>query len=270
MQLSQALTFVQDRVKTIFATDNSISSDEIMLDVLDKDNVSEGIYISLLYAEEEKTLRNNSYMQTYYRDNNPINEVEGYRKVNPKLYMNLYVMIVSTKASYQEAIKQISRIISAFQAKNVFLSNREVVNENGTTIVNEFGRDKNLLDKLVFEINTLTFEQNNSLWQTLGGKIHPYIIYKVKVVAFAEARTESDMVPIDTRVALVKPVNRYSIKDIKDCSIGMEGSGTCASEVAEYVSQQPQSGKGVIFIEKNEEYDALKKQWNTHSSIETK
>ncbi len=262
--------FVQDRVNAILTEAPSLVIEEgVKLDILDKDNISNGVYISLLYAEEEKTLRNNSYMQTYYKDNNPSNDIEGYRKVNPKLYMNLYVMIMST-VSYLEALKQISRIISAFQSKNVFLSNREVVSGNKTTIINEFGSDKNLLDKLVFEINTLTFEQNNSLWQTLGGKIYPYIIYKVKVVAFAEARTESNMIPIDTRVALVKSAKHPTLKAIKDGATDIEYEDAHQNVTAEILSHQLQEGSNIILIEKNKEYDTLKEHWNGKALEETK
>lgn len=196
MPLHQSLTYIKKKIEEMLNTPNV----DVYLDSIGKDDVKEGVYVSLLYAEEEKTLKNNDYLQTYYEKENP-SKVEGYRKVNPKLYLNLYVLIVSSYTPYEEALKHISRIVAGIRTKNVYGKYRD-----GGVLHDDFDSDYDKLEKLVFDIHTLTFEQNNSLWQTIGSKLCPYVIYKVKMAAFAETKTVPDMVPIKRVLGLVEPI----------------------------------------------------------------
>lgn len=177
MPLHQSLTFIKQKVEAMIKA----STVETYLDSIGKDDVKEGVYVSLLYAEEEKTLKNNEYLQTHYENDKKSNPITGYSKVGPKIYLNLYVLIVSTYAPYEEALKHISSIIAGFRNKNVY---RRFKNDEDK-IVDELGNGFEILDKLVFDIHTLNFEQNNSLWQSIGTKLYPYIVYKVRAIAFA-------------------------------------------------------------------------------------
>lgn len=267
MLLDQSLSFIQDRVKNILEDAGFEKIDqEIMLDIPDKDKPEEGIYVSLLYLEEEKTLKNNNYLQTFHDPNKP-GVVTGYRKVNPKLYLNLYVLITSTAATYSEALKHISCVLSAFQIKNVFSRNTIVLDTEGKKelTVDDFGAKYDLLDKLVFEIHTLTFEQNNSLWQTMGGKIYPYIIYKVKTVAFAEPEGEPDMKPIDSRVGLVKPISEAPVMMNSGDKDNVEG------ENAETSIPTPAETSDIVWVESNDEFKKRKqKKWKPETSSKPK
>ncbi len=106
--LHQALSFIKDLIeeelKRLFPT-----IDVFLDNICKEDNKEKGVYITLLHTEEEKTLKNNEYLQTYYLENK---EIDGYRKVNPKLYLNLYVMVSSYDTNYEESLKHISHIIS--------------------------------------------------------------------------------------------------------------------------------------------------------------
>ena len=58
MPLHQALTYIKKNVEEILNAPNV----DVYLDSIGKDDVKEGVYVSLLYAEEEKTLKNNDYL----------------------------------------------------------------------------------------------------------------------------------------------------------------------------------------------------------------
>lgn len=188
--IQTTLTFIKDLVES-FINDSNV---ETYLDVLSKDETKEeGIYVSLLYFEEEKMMKNNRHMIPVY---NKKSEIDGYQKVNPTIYLNLYVMIISNLSQYGEALKQISCVIEHLQQKNVFLKTETGditegggFDNNGYPILNESKYPK--LEKVVFEMETLTFEQNNSLWQAIGSKLYPYVIYKVKTLAFAQTAGEN-------------------------------------------------------------------------------
>ncbi len=149
MPIHQSLTFIKQKVEAMIQS----STVETRLDSIGKDDVKEGVYVSLLYAEEEKTLKNNEYMQTHYEGNKKTNPIAGYSKVGPKIYLNLYVLIVSTYNPYEEALKHISGIIAGFRNKNVY---RRV--EEGNKMIDDFNGNFEILDKLVFDIHTLNFE----------------------------------------------------------------------------------------------------------------
>lgn len=189
MPLHQSLTFIKQKVEAMIKA----STVETYLDSIGKDDVKEGVYVSLLYAEEEKTLKNNEYMQTYYEGNDKTKAIVGYANVGPKIYLNLYVLIVSTYTPYEEALKHISSIIAGFRNKNVY---RRFKNDEDK-IVDELGNGFEILDKLVFDIHTLNFEQNSSLWQSIGTKLYPYIVYKVRAIAFVPTDDMKIQLPVE-------------------------------------------------------------------------
>lgn len=253
MPLYQALTYIKKQVEDLLNTPNV----ETYLDSIGKDDVKEGVYVSLLYAEEEKTLKNNDYLQTYYEKENP-NKVEGYRKVNPKLYLNLYILIASSCSPYEEALKHISCIIAGFRQKNVFGRFKK---EDGT-VSDDFGEGFELLDKLVFDIHTLSFDQHNSLWQTIGGKQYPCIVYKVREIAFAEPQTGPDMKPIQKVLGLIKPITPGRLPEGSDATI------TDAAQIEAEKAQKEQlvndsfelikGDRSVIVVNSKEVYDSVK------------
>lgn len=175
MPLHQALKFINEKVSSFVG-----EGVQTLLKVRSKDNDSDnGVYVSLLYLDEEKTMKNNSYMivssqKRIEYDGEKKKRPNTYRKTNPEIYLNLYIMITSVHSSYEESLRQISAITMGFWRQNVFTK------ENG------IGKEYDKLEKLILDINTLTFEQNNSLWQTIGGSMYPFLIYKVKMIAFSE------------------------------------------------------------------------------------
>ena len=204
MPIYQTLTYIKNKVQKALNDSVGGSSVEVYLDSIakDKDDVKQGVYVSLLYEEEEKTLKNNDYLQTYYEPNDS-SQIKGYRKVNPSIFLNLYVLILSNHTPYEEGLKQISNVISYFRQNNVFSKQRK---ENGHDINDFVDIPKSKLHKLILNLHTLTFEQNNSLWQTLGTKLYPYVVYKVTMAAYVEEETEPDMVPVKKVIDVIKPI----------------------------------------------------------------
>ena len=97
---------------------------------------------------------------------------------SPKLYLNLYVLFSVNDAKYDEALKKLSFIIQFFQYRNVF------------DPINNPGLDERI-EKLVVDMCSLSFEQLNHLWGTLGGKYMPSVLYKIRQVTINEDATTS-------------------------------------------------------------------------------
>jgi hypothetical protein len=145
------------------------STIDVNIDSINKDASSDNLLITLINIEEEKNYKN----QDHYRKDNP--DDSGYKTVNPEIKLNLYVLFSAQKNDYTEALKQISCVITIFQGKNVFEKE-------------DFPADITNLDSLIVELYSLTFEQNNSLWQTLGSKMVPAVLYKIKLLSMQDNR----------------------------------------------------------------------------------
>lgn len=101
------LSFIRDKAE-VFLNGLNVSTH---MDAITKDDTKdEGDYVSLLYFEGEKTLKNNSHFIPQYDDKA---QLEGYQNVDPTIILNLYVMIASNHSAYDKAMKQLILILAA-------------------------------------------------------------------------------------------------------------------------------------------------------------
>ena len=160
--------FIQQKLNLI----DSVKLDNISK-VLEDSGAEKKIYLSLLNLEEDRLSRS------------PENFVKIDNKIiykNPKLYLNLYCLFV-TNQNYEEGLKQLSLIFRFFQFRNVFTHENFPSMDSG-------------LEKLVFELHSLNFEQLNQIWGVLGGKYYPSVLYKMRVITIDEMSTEAEGEPI--------------------------------------------------------------------------
>ncbi|MBE0638615.1 MAG: DUF4255 domain-containing protein [Bacteroidales bacterium] len=164
--IDQTLIFLRDQINSFLM--ETIQSEKVVLGHLvnmnGQTNVSE-IGLTLINIEQESSLKNT----------NPYRRIsdDEISKVHPPIYLNLYVLISAyfgdTEENYKEALKNLSRVIRFFQAKPLF--NHQ----------NSAGLDPEI-EKVLVELVSLTFEQQNNLWASLGGKYLPSVIYKLRLV----------------------------------------------------------------------------------------
>lgn len=163
------LTSIQQYLKTSFrekeSAEQNFNNVNVTLAPIKKDGQEEGedITISLLRIEEE-TSRKPQNVYHYIKDEDKV-----IKKANPDVCLNLYVLIVSHAQNYETALLEISKVIywmNSFQSTDCLV-----------------------------ELHTLSFEQNNSLWQTLGTEIMPAAVYKVRMLTIgSEILEESSSV----------------------------------------------------------------------------
>ena len=127
------------------------------------DELKDKVIISLVNIEEESALKNGVHYKT-----NPANGFVRYE--NPPVYLNLYLLFtVNFPRQYSDALKLLSIIVQCFQGKNQFQVNDEIL--------------------LSLDLYTMTFEQINHLWGSLGGKQVPFVMYKARLVKITDKRT---------------------------------------------------------------------------------
>jgi hypothetical protein len=131
------------------------------------DNVKGKVVLTLLNLQEELALKNTPSFKI--RDGKT-----EYK--NPPVHLNLYLLISANCDTYDKSLRCLSKTIQFFQGKKVFTSTNTVYNRANVAF--------DVLDyfKFILELHTLSFEELNHVWGTLGGRQLPSVIYKIQVI----------------------------------------------------------------------------------------
>ena len=145
------------------------------------------IVLTLVNTEEESTLKNGS---------NVLKSLNSINYVEPPIFLNLYLLVSSIQDqqsqnspdAYEIALHRLSLVLQFFQSKKSFT----VKNSPFTDVTTDINFSQEIKDeiKLNVELYTLTFEQINHLWGSLGGKQVPFAMYKVRLVKIQEISVE--------------------------------------------------------------------------------
>ena len=143
-------------------------------------NLDDKIVFTLVNIEEESTLKNAPFVKKEFT-NPALYE-------NPPVFLNLYLLITACNKSadnnsYTDALERLSLVISFFQSKNAFSAGGSV--SGG---ISSFTSEGLLQLTIRHEMYTLSFEQVNHLWGTLGGKQMPFVLYKLRLIAITERK----------------------------------------------------------------------------------
>lgn len=165
--IDNALKFLRDYLnKEISGLANNVVIGNI---AKQEDITPDSLHLSLVHIEEEKVLREVEHRKR-------VNPTDNFYSVfNPLLKLNLYILVsyqYTKKGVYDECLKNLSKVAIAFQNKYVFQKS-------------DFPNGNESLEQLVVELYTQTLEQNNNMWQAIGEKLAPSLLYKVRVVAIA-------------------------------------------------------------------------------------
>jgi len=162
--IDQTLQFIRNQLSEDDVLDlglNDIITDNFH--TLQSSPNREGVFISLVNIEEEKTLKNKP---SYIRLNNQLKRIE------PAVVLNLYVLFAFKLSQYNTSIIKLSQVISFFQQHKFF-------SFNPNTDTQFFDPP---IDRLIFELHNMNFEQLNHIWSVLGGNHYPSVLYKVRIV----------------------------------------------------------------------------------------
>ncbi len=189
--LTEAAVFIRDEVRSYLQQVKAVSNagDVLLGNIALLENqttLSDKVILTLVNVEEESAMKNS---KNWFK--NPI--TGGIKTASPPVYLNLYFLFTATlpesvgenDTTYQRALTRIAAIVELFQSKKVF------------TLQNSPAFDPGVLEerllyeiRLVPELYTLTFEQINHLWGSLGGKQSPFVMYKIRLVKIQSLITE--------------------------------------------------------------------------------
>lgn len=110
------------------------------------------------------------------------------KKLNPPVELNLYLLFVASSGNYETALRDSSSIAAFFQANPVFDEERfPGLNASALDPVN---KPWQLIDRLSFRLEDLSFEQQNNLWAMLGGKYIASLVYKAHMLTVFETKSD--------------------------------------------------------------------------------
>lgn len=168
----ETLTCLTEEINEYFRNKLRINEDKVVLSgIINQDGTiaiqgENKIIVTIVNIEKEVTGQNNSA------------QAGGSAMINrtPPLYINLYVLFSAyfSSSNYPEALRFLSFVIAYFQYKNVF------------TKANTPRLDDRI-EKLICELATISPEQVNNIWSSLGAKYMPSAIYKVRMLSFDES-----------------------------------------------------------------------------------
>ncbi len=174
--IEQAILLLRGELQSyinIYDASVNVAIDNIgLMETTRGDTLTNNVVITLVNIEEESTLKNQPALRR------PLTNPAIYQ--NPPVYLNLYVLFSCNYAGndYHLALKRLSYIIQFLQSKTSFSMSSSVV--GGGIDLTEDG----VIDiRFTMELYTLTFEQINHLWGSLGGRQIPFAMYKLRLVA---------------------------------------------------------------------------------------
>ena len=130
------------------------------------------LVLSLVNVEEEGALKNR---RAAVRE--PSGEVLYF---SPPIHLNLYLLFTANYRNYETALRRLTQVMTFFQGKRKF------------TLANSPGANADLTPtaeiSLTLDLLSLSFEQVNHLWGSLGGKQLPFAAYRGRLVELHDHR----------------------------------------------------------------------------------
>lgn len=136
----------------------------------------------LINVEEERVLRSADLYSRTAEDGTP-------QRVQPDIRLILYVLFVARFKQYESAWDHLSKIIEHFQTVRVF------DHENTPDLPAR-------IDKLVLELVTLGFAEQNEVWNALRTTHHPSILYRIKLLALRDRKPQTQSQVAERQVAV--------------------------------------------------------------------
>jgi hypothetical protein len=171
-----ALSLLQAELAAYLSANNddaaNVRIDNIALaDSANNNTVTDHIIISLVNIEEESALKNQSPQRRLGSG------ATAYESA--PTYLNLYVLISCNYSGdgYILALNRLALVVQFLQGKTSFSGAASPL----------AGIDSSDL-RFTLELYTLTFEQINHLWGSLGGRQVPFAMYKLRLVAISDHR----------------------------------------------------------------------------------
>jgi hypothetical protein len=145
-------------------------------------NASDVSHVTLMLAGLEEERREGK--RPYFK---PTDDKQ-FLKLNPPIEIDLFLLFIAHKTDYGTALRDLSSVISFFQANPIF--DEEKYPSLNSTVSEPSNKPWQLIERLSFNLHTLTFEQQNNLWAMIGSKYMPSVVFKMKMITIFDTKAK--------------------------------------------------------------------------------
>jgi hypothetical protein len=188
--IDQALSFIRDELNLYLNTAIPMTgNDRVVASNIVQQEVGEGstsgltdmkdnsIIFSLINIEEERVFKDQTPYSRTGSGNIQFQE--------PDLKLNLYMIFAAHFDDYLTGIKNLSAVLSFFQANRVFTTEK-------------YPNLAPALRRLVVDLHTFSLSQSFEFWQSLGGSFLPSVTYKMRMIILQEDLVQGSAPPTGT------------------------------------------------------------------------
>jgi hypothetical protein len=196
--LRTALEFIQDELNSYIKTRDPVNFGDkniaILSNVVKQDGNFEfddtansddhRIIISLVNIVENRVADCQNYI--HRRDDGII------QKVNPAVNLEFHILFSAFSDDYGSSLRNLTYVITFFQSNAVFaLEKYPHLNANA-----DANKPWQKIEKVIFNLENISFEQQNNLWAAIGAKYMPSLVYKMKLLRFQELEAKTEAPPV--------------------------------------------------------------------------
>lgn len=170
--IDQTLKFIQEQLNTALKLRFAKDEDLVILSGLTELNgaipegISERVVITLINIEREIVAPSGAPQLQ-------LNE-QGFSRTAAPLHLNLYLLLSMSFKHYPTSMEFLSAVLGFFQTHNLFTPQG-------------FQGFPASLEKLSFDMVSLDMQGLNNVWNVLGGKYQPSVIYKARMITIQDA-----------------------------------------------------------------------------------
>ena len=167
--IDDAVLFLRQHLSSALKSADLAEDPVVFVDDAKMDSVTfkpGAVSVLLVNIEEETTLRE---PDLYSR----VSPNGVWNAVQPEIRINLYVLFVAQFTQYEQSLKYLSRIVQHFQ-------NHRVFNQQNAPELSQ------RIDRLILELITLPFSEQNEIWGALRTAYRPSVLYKAKMIVFRD------------------------------------------------------------------------------------
>ena len=113
-------------------------------------------------------------------------EDKQFLRLNPPVELDLYILFAAHNSSYETSLRDLSDVVSFFQANTVFDDKKYPSLNAAATDGNR--KPWQMIERLTFRLHCLSFEQQNNLWGMVGSKYLPNVVYKMNMLTVFDTR----------------------------------------------------------------------------------
>ncbi|MCW5519044.1 DUF4255 domain-containing protein [Aureitalea sp. L0-47] len=138
------------------------------------ENIQDKIVVSVINMEQETYMKSHNHYMTDGGD--------SFRKAAPPVHLNIHLLISANYNSkkYLEALKMLSSVITTLQSYPFFIKQ-------------EHPDMQDPLSKLTLEFMNLPVNELSNIWNGIGTKYVPSILYKMRIITLEDTKMRKEI-----------------------------------------------------------------------------